>query len=88
MVDFNGGYTMTIDGEAVTAARTFEAYNPATREVIAAVPDATSAQLDQAVAGARRAFGTWSTSSFEARQKALLAIAEVLEDTPRTSWRC
>ena len=71
MVDFNSGYQMTIDGRAAPTTRTFDAYNPATRAVIAAVPDATREQLDLAVASARRAFGTWSTSSFETRQSAL-----------------
>jgi acyl-CoA reductase-like NAD-dependent aldehyde dehydrogenase len=79
MVDFSNGYTMTIDGKAATATRTFDAFNPATRQVIAAVPDASREQLDQAIASARRAFTTWSTSSFETRQKALLAIADAIE---------
>ena len=79
MVDFNSGYELTIDGRGAPTTRTFDAYNPATRSVIAAVPDATREQLDLAVASARRAFGSWSTSSFETRQSALLAIAGVLE---------
>jgi acyl-CoA reductase-like NAD-dependent aldehyde dehydrogenase len=70
MVDFNSGYQLTIDGRAAPTTRTFDAYNPATRSVIAAVPDATREQLDLAVASARRAFGSWSTSSFETRQSA------------------
>lgn len=70
---------MTIGGKLVSSRRTFEAFNPATRQVIAAVPDADQEQLDQAVAAARGAEETWRNSSFSERQGALLGIAECLE---------
>ena len=79
MTDFERDYQMTIDGKAVAAAKTFETFNPATRAVIAAVPDAGKEQLDQAVSAARNAFQTWRHASFAARQAALVAIAEGLE---------
>ena len=50
MTNFNDEYVMTIDGKSVSASNTFEAYNPATKEIIANVPDASKEQLDEAVA--------------------------------------
>jgi acyl-CoA reductase-like NAD-dependent aldehyde dehydrogenase len=79
MVDFNRNYVMTIGGRSMTARASFEAFNPATRSVIAIVPDADNSQLDEAVGAARSAFNAWSRSSFAERQSALFAIAEVLE---------
>ncbi|GGV18880.1 hypothetical protein GCM10010182_45600 [Actinomadura cremea] len=58
---------MLIDGEPVPAAdgRTFDNVDPATDEVIGAVPDAGAADMERAVRAARRAFdGTdWSTNT-------------------------
>lgn len=79
MVDFNADYRMTIDGKRVAARRTFGAFNPATREVIASVPDADEEQLNQAVAAARRGSEAWKNSSLSDRQRALIGIAERIE---------
>jgi acyl-CoA reductase-like NAD-dependent aldehyde dehydrogenase len=79
MVDFDRNYVMTVGGKSLTARATFEAFNPATRGVIATVPDANKSQLDDAVGAARSAFRTWSVSSFAERHSALLAIAGILE---------
>ncbi|MCZ8116321.1 MAG: aldehyde dehydrogenase family protein [Pseudomonadota bacterium] len=79
MNDFDSNFSMTIDGQAADAPQTGEAYNPATRAVIARVPHATRAQLDQAVTAARRAFESWRSSSQADRAAALNAIADVLE---------
>jgi acyl-CoA reductase-like NAD-dependent aldehyde dehydrogenase len=78
-LDFNTTYTMTIDGRAATAASTLEAYNPATEEVIANVPDASRAQLDEAVAAARRAFPAWSARPIAERQLLVARIGDVIE---------
>lgn len=79
MVDFNRDYTMTINGQAAVASGTFDVFNPATRALIAKVPDASKAQLDEAVAAARSAFAGWSATPLAQRQKALVAIAEAIE---------
>jgi acyl-CoA reductase-like NAD-dependent aldehyde dehydrogenase len=79
MVDFTRDYTLTIDGVSKGAASTFEAFNPATREVIARVPDAGKAQLDEAVAAARAAWPRWSATPLQQRQSTLLAIADAME---------
>lgn len=78
-VTFDQDYTMTIDGQAVAATRSFEAYNPATEEVIAQVPDAEAADLDRAVAAARRAFPAWSALPIAERQAFVGRIGDVLE---------
>jgi aldehyde dehydrogenase (NAD+) len=56
---------LLIDGKLVAAAdgRTFDNINPATGEVAGVAPDAGRADVDAAVAAARRAFDTtgWST---------------------------
>ena len=75
-VNFFSDYTMTIDGRAAVADKDFEAFNPATEEVIARVPDASRAQLDEAVAAAKRAFPAWSARPVEERQAAIAAVGE------------
>ena len=61
------GQLMLIDGELVGAASgaMFDNINPATEEVVGAVPNAGIADADRAVGAARRAFDTtnWSTDA-------------------------
>jgi aldehyde dehydrogenase (NAD+) len=71
-------YTMTIGGQAVSGATSFEVLNPATGQVIGSAPDCTPEQLDAAVAAARKAFPAWSATPIEKRREALLGIAGVL----------
>ena len=78
-IDFFNHYTMTVDGRAVEASRSFEAYNPATEEVIATVPSASRAQLDEAVAAAKRAFPAWSARPLTERQALVAAIGDAIE---------
>ena len=55
--------------------------NPATEEVIGAVPDGTAGDVDRAVAAARRAFdeGPWPTFSPRERAAVLLRMADAME---------
>lgn len=71
-------YTMTIGGQAVSGASSFDVLNPATGQVIGSAPDCTPEQLDAAVAAARKAFPSWSATPIERRREALLGIAGVL----------
>jgi len=71
-------YTMTIGGQAVSGASSFDVLNPATGQVIGSAPDCMPEQLDAAVAAARKAFPAWSATPIEKRREALLAIAGVL----------
>lgn len=80
MTDFNRNYSMTIHGRAVDHVGTFAAFNPATGDAIARVPDATRAQLDSAVESAQRAFSTWRSTTREQRAKALSGIATAIEN--------
>lgn len=74
-MNFDTDYSMTIGGKAVAGASSFEVVNPANEQVIATVPDASRAQLDEAVAAARAAFPAWSATPIEKRREALLALA-------------
>lgn len=78
-LNLDSGYTMTVDGRAESSAQTFDVLNPATEERIAAAPDASLAQLNEAVAAARRAFVQWRETPMDERQSVLRAMAERLE---------
>jgi betaine-aldehyde dehydrogenase len=72
-----------IDGEWREAASgaTFETFNPATGEVLARVAEGADADIDAAVAAARRAFDgdDWGGLSGRARGRLLYKIADGLE---------
>ena len=53
--------------------------NPSTEEVMGSVPEATAADVDVAVAAARAAFGSWSSTAPEERAANLARIAEGLQ---------
>ncbi|MEU6559491.1 aldehyde dehydrogenase family protein [Nocardia nova] len=78
-VDFDNDYQHTIGGRRYTSPTTFAVVNPATRDVIASVPDATAEQLDDAVAAARAAFASWSTTDIRERQDLVSAIGDRIE---------
>jgi acyl-CoA reductase-like NAD-dependent aldehyde dehydrogenase len=82
---FAGGpHRLVIGGERLEAAdgRTFETLDPATGRPIAEVPHAGAADVDRAVRAAREAFedGRWSGIAAAKRTRAMLALAEALED--------
>lgn len=72
-------YSMIIDGEKVSSDKTFNVINPATEDVIAACPAASTEQLDAAVAAAKTAFETWSREEDTVHAQALRDIADKLE---------
>ncbi|WP_248580912.1 NAD-dependent succinate-semialdehyde dehydrogenase [Nocardioides sp. InS609-2] len=68
----------------VTATRTFEVRNPATTEVIAQVPNATSADAVAAVDAAAAAFPAWAATAPRARAEILRRAYElIVADTER-----
>ena len=73
-------YGNYIDGEWAAAAsgRTLDVIDPATRQVIARVPDSGAADVDRAVRAARRAFdeGGWPETSARERGRVLCRLAE------------
>src|ERR1700674_2512301 len=76
-------HQMLIDGKWVDArsGETFSVEDPATEEIIAHVPAGDKADIDLAVAAARRAFetGPWSRISPAARQRLVWSLGDLLE---------
>jgi betaine-aldehyde dehydrogenase len=72
-----------IGGEAVDPVEggTEEVVNPATGETIAEAPLSTKADVDRAVAAAKKAFenGSWATIPPNERARALLRMADLIE---------
>jgi acyl-CoA reductase-like NAD-dependent aldehyde dehydrogenase len=71
-------FTLTIDGKAVAGAGKFGVINPATGEVFAEAPDASRAQLDDAMASAKAALRPWQ-GDIELRRKALRDCAAAIK---------
>lgn len=73
---------LLIDGARVRSlsGKTFKSLNPATEQVIAVVAEGNEADVDRAVAAARRAFeGPWRTMRAAERGHILLKWAELLK---------
>ena len=72
-----------IDGKYCDAqsGKTFETFNPATGKRLASVAECDKADVDRAVASARRAFesGVWSQRPPRERKKVLLKFADLIE---------
>jgi acyl-CoA reductase-like NAD-dependent aldehyde dehydrogenase len=90
-------YGVYVDGRWVEPdAGRYDDVNPATEEVIATAPDASVAQVGDAIAAARRAFdGPWSSATPEERGRCLQqlsnALIERLDDTyalAQAEWGC
>src|SRR5438270_7396388 len=76
-------YTMVIDGEHVDSesGETMDVLNPATNEVVATVPRANEADVDRAVAAARKAFeGAWTKVSISKRNRLMMRLAELVRE--------
>jgi betaine-aldehyde dehydrogenase len=73
-------YYQFIDGRFVASrsGATFPVHDPSTEEVIARVPDSGEADVELAVAAARRAFdeGPWATTTAQERGRILFRLAE------------
>jgi aldehyde dehydrogenase (NAD+) len=74
---------MLVDGELVEASggAVFDNVNPATEQVLGEVADGTRADMERAVAAARRAFddGVWANDP-DLRRRCLLQLQAALED--------
>lgn len=72
---------LLIDGREVEAAsgQTFEVLAPATETVMGHAARATQADVDRAVAAARKGFVVWSRLAPKEREAALLKAADLLE---------
>ena len=79
---------LLVDGALVAGeAQPHRVHDPATGLVIAHIAEASSAQVEAAVAAARRAFPAWSASVPSERAAMLLAIADALAEHGATFAR-
>lgn len=85
VVDIAPSYGLFVDGEFTEAAdgRVFKSVAPATEEVLSEVARAGEADVDRAVAAARRAFGPWSALPGAERGKYLFRIARIIQERSR-----
>ncbi|NLF04582.1 MAG: aldehyde dehydrogenase family protein, partial [Actinomycetales bacterium] len=86
VVDIASSYGLFIDGKFTDPAEgtTFKTINPATEEVLADVAEAGEADIDRAVAAARRAYDkVWSRMPGSERAKYLYRIARLLAERAR-----
>jgi len=74
---------LLIDGQWVNGSKTFNTVNPATGEVLTQIVEASAADVDQAVAAARRAFdakdGAWRKMSASERGRLIWRLADLVE---------
>ena len=63
---------------APAATETIDVINSTTEEVMGQIPAGTAEDIDAAVAAAKAAFDSWSTTSVETRANYLKSIAEKL----------
>jgi aldehyde dehydrogenase len=73
-------YPLVIGGEEVWTEESFPAVDPSVGREWARVAQATAADVDRAVADARRAFAEWKRTGPARRQQVLLEIAHLVED--------
>ena len=84
IVDIQPSHGLFIGGDFVDGrGEGFKTINPATEEVLAEVSEASEADVDAAVAAARKAFGPWSRMSGAERGKYLFRIARLLAERSR-----
>ncbi len=85
VVDLKSSYGLFIGGEFVDGSgHAFKSVSPATEEVLAEISEATEADIDKAVAAARRAYTrTWSKMSGAERSKYLFRIARIIQERAR-----
>jgi aldehyde dehydrogenase (NAD+) len=86
IVDLAPSYGLFIDGSFDPPASdggSFKTVNPASEEVLAEISSAGVADVDRAVAAARRAFGSWSALPGAERAKYLFRIARIIQERSR-----
>ncbi|MFA7585156.1 MAG: aldehyde dehydrogenase family protein, partial [Novosphingobium sp.] len=72
-------HRMLIGGALESGSRTLDVIDPSTGEVFNKVPDATTADVDKAVAAAAAAFPAWRDRSADERASVLEAMASTIE---------
>ncbi|MEM6707861.1 MAG: aldehyde dehydrogenase family protein [Pseudomonadota bacterium] len=72
-------YQLLINGALVDGETTMDVINPATEAKLADCPRASEAQLNDAVAAAKAAFGSWRQVPIDERKAVVAKIADVIE---------
>ncbi len=86
ILDLKPSYGLFIDGQFVDTldGRTFKTVSPASEEVLAEITEAGQADVDRAVAAARKAYDkVWSKLPARERGKYLFRIARILQERAR-----
>jgi len=85
IVDIRPSYGLFIDGEFTDGGgKAFKTISPATEEVLAEIAEADQADVDRAVAAARRAFEkVWGPMPGRERAKYLYRIARIIQERGR-----
>ncbi len=85
IIDLKASYGLFIDGAFVDGhGRSFKTISPATEEVLAEVAEANDADVDRAVAAARRAHTkVWGPMPGRERAKYLFRIARIVQERSR-----
>lgn len=78
--DLLGNFRNTIDGKLTTTKETRQGINPATGKPNPQVPISTLQDVNQAVKAAQKAFPGWASTTFEERQRRLLAFADAIAE--------
>jgi acyl-CoA reductase-like NAD-dependent aldehyde dehydrogenase len=73
-------YKLLIDGKLVDGASKFDVVNPANEDVFARAPHASRAQLEEAIAAAKRAFPAWAALSYADRRAMINKLADLLKE--------
>jgi len=73
-------FSLLIDGKLEQSARQLDVINPALGTVFARCPAAGPAELDRAVAAARRAFPAWRARSFAERAALVKRLSQLLRE--------
>ncbi|MBN1239081.1 MAG: aldehyde dehydrogenase family protein [Gammaproteobacteria bacterium] len=73
-------FALLIDGQLVGGEDSLDVINPAFGTIFARCPAAGRAQLDEAVAAARRAFESWRGTTFEHRAGLVRKMAQALRE--------
>lgn len=73
-------YKMTIGGQPVTSAETFDVINPSTGGIAGQCPSGTVDDVNAAVAAAKEAYKTWSVESDDTRRQACRDMAAALSE--------
>jgi malonate-semialdehyde dehydrogenase (acetylating)/methylmalonate-semialdehyde dehydrogenase len=73
---------LLLDGRFIEsqAREWHDVVNPATQEVLAQVPFATDAEIDAAVASAKRAYQTWKNTPLAARARIMLKLQALVRE--------